>query len=93
MSMPMPTGIQSVSQIPGGLAATVVVNGTNVSITIPITYSGPGAQIPGLGLDDQYWPWSGIPVSGWEHDIMGVLGQPPSEQDIADIVNWNHGRF
>lgn len=46
-----------------------------------------------MGLGDQYWPWSGQPFSGSEHDIMGVLGQPPSEGDIAEIINWSQGRF
>jgi len=46
-----------------------------------------------MGLDDEYWPWSGLPVDGWQHDIMGVLGQPPSERDITDIINWSHGTF
>jgi len=141
----------------------VVVNGNTVTITIPITYTGPGAAIPGLtqswnnaiakawtgkfgqynvithvtsgpqnqidvpcgygrahvetsrdrgtwpafgepgvnplwvpaheaghlmGLIDEYDRFSGVPYDGWQNDIMGALGQPPSEQDISDIIFW-----
>jgi RHS repeat-associated protein len=45
-----------------------------------------------LGLTDEYSPWSGIPYNGWEHDIMGALGQPPSATDIANIINRNPGK-
>ena len=45
-----------------------------------------------MGLQDEYWRWSGQPVLGYEHDIMGVLGQPPSERDITEIINWSQGR-
>jgi len=149
---------------PWGLWASVSVSGNDVSITIPITYSGPGAD-PGrikdwndaiqriwsgqfgkyhvttrvtrgpenqvavpcgygravtdrlgntgtwpalglkgstpewgaaheaghlMGLIDEYYPWSGLPVSGWEHDIMGANLQPPSERDIRDVIQWNN---
>jgi RHS repeat-associated protein len=148
---------------PLGLAATVVVNGNNVSITIPIQYSGPGAtpaliqawndaiqrmwsgpfgrftvkttvtngpdnkiavpcgngraetpppwntgtwparSLPGvdplwtasheaghlMGLIDEYNPFSGIPFTGWEHDIMGATNGVPSERDIAEIIHWS----
>jgi RHS repeat-associated protein len=148
---------------PLGLWASVSVSGNTVSITLPITYSGPGAtpdriqewnnaierswsgqfgkyhvttrvtqgsqnqinvpceraraetpppgnsgtwpalNVPGvdpawaaaheaghlMGLIDEYNRWSGIPYSSWEHDIMGALGQLPSERDITEIIKWN----
>jgi RHS repeat-associated protein len=148
---------------PLGLWASVSVSGNNVTITLPITYSGPGVtpslvqswnnaiqkawsgkfgkyhvmttvtkgpqnqvsvpcgrglantpppwnsgtwpalNVPGIdpalaaaheaghlmGLEDQYWHPSGVPYPTYEHDIMGAVGQPPSERDIAEIIHWN----
>jgi hypothetical protein len=42
-----------------------------------------------LGLTDEYW--GGGPAEGWEHDIMGQLGQLPSARDISEIIYLNKG--
>jgi RHS repeat-associated protein len=148
---------------PFGLWAAVAVSGNQVSITLPIQYSGPGVSLDRIrdwnkaiqqawtgtfgryhvvttvtngpqnqvnvkcgygdsntpfvgpatwfslgrdkntnplwippheaghlmGLTDQYW--GGGPAAGWEHDIMGALGQPPSARDISEIIYLNKG--
>ena len=42
-----------------------------------------------MGLPDRYTDVDGrsIPNPGWENDIMADESKPPSEDDIADIVN------
>jgi RHS repeat-associated protein len=67
---------------PLGLWASVAVNGNNVTINIPITYSGPGASIPGLTQS-----WNNSIARTW----TGTFGKYHVKTTVTNVGNSGAG--